>query len=44
MYSGARAVYAVLAWLFFAAVVCQVFLAGIGLLGGGDMGAHIGFG
>ena len=44
MYSGARAVYAVLAWLFFVGVVCQVFLAGMGLLGDGDMEAHIGFG
>ncbi|HEX9635423.1 MAG TPA: DUF6220 domain-containing protein [Candidatus Limnocylindria bacterium] len=36
--------YAISAWLFFAGVVYQVFLAGIGLLGGGDMTAHMGFG
>jgi hypothetical protein len=39
-----RGAYAVLAWLFLAAVVYQVFLAGMGLLGGGDMQTHMGFG
>ncbi|HEX5578780.1 MAG TPA: hypothetical protein VFY43_03855 [Candidatus Limnocylindria bacterium] len=41
---AARTLYAGMAWLFFGAVVVQVFLAGLGLLGGGDMHAHIGFG
>jgi hypothetical protein len=36
--------FAVFAWLFFVSVVYQVFLAGLGLLGGGDMTNHVGFG
>ena len=44
MHSTARTVYAGLAWLFFVGVVYQVFLAGMGLLGDGDMKSHIGFG
>lgn len=36
--------FAIFAWLFFVGVVYQVFLAGVGLLGGGDMTAHMGFG
>jgi hypothetical protein len=36
--------FAVFAWLFFVGVVYQVFLAGLGLLGGGDMTDHMGFG
>jgi mercuric ion transport protein len=32
------------AWLFFVGIVYQVFLAGVGLLGGGDMTAHMSFG
>lgn len=44
MHSGARSVFAIFAWLFFAAVVYQVFLAGMGLLGDGDMESHVGFG
>lgn len=44
MYSTARYALAGIAWLFLAGVVLQVFLAGIGLLGGGDMEGHIGFG
>jgi hypothetical protein len=39
-----RLAYAMLAWLFFVGVVLQVFLAGIGLLGGGDMSGHMGLG
>jgi uncharacterized protein DUF6220 len=35
---------AIFAWLFLAGVVYQFFLAGMGLLGGGDMTNHIGFG
>ena len=44
MHSTARTVYAGLAWLFFVGVVYQVFLAGMGLLGDGDMKAHMSFG
>jgi hypothetical protein len=33
-----------IAWLFVAAVAYQVFLAGVGLLGGGTMEGHVGFG
>jgi hypothetical protein len=40
----ARYAFIGVAWLFFIGVVIQVFLAGIGLLGGGNMEAHIGFG
>jgi hypothetical protein len=41
-----RKVLAVLAWVYLAAVVVQIFLAGLGLpqLGGGGMGAHVDFG
>jgi hypothetical protein len=40
----ARTVLAVLAWLFVALVVLQVFYAGVGLLGGGSMTQHRDFG
>jgi hypothetical protein len=40
----ARTVFAVLAWLFVALVVLQVFYAGVGLLGGGGMDQHREFG
>ena len=36
--------FAIFAWLFFVGVVYQVFLAGVGLLGGGEMTDHVGFG
>jgi hypothetical protein len=41
-----RRVFAVLAWLYVAAVVIQIFLAGLGLpeLGGRGMAMHAGFG
>jgi hypothetical protein len=46
MARGAWYVYAVLLWLFLAALAVQIFLAGMGLagLGSGDMEAHIGLG
>jgi hypothetical protein len=44
MQAAGRSMFAVVAWLFFIGVVLQVFLAGLGLLGGNTMEAHIGFG
>lgn len=40
----ARIANAVIAWIFVALVVLQVFYAGVGLLGGGDMAQHRDFG
>lgn len=40
----ARATFAVLAWLFVALVVLQVFFAGLGLFGTSGMGLHREFG
>jgi len=42
--SIARTAVAVIAWIFVAMVVIQVFLAGMGLLGGAGMGTHVDFG
>jgi hypothetical protein len=42
--SLSRAALAAVAWIFVVMVVVQVFLAGIGLFGSGDMGAHVEFG
>ena len=40
----ARTAFAVLAWVFVALVVLQVFYAGVGLLGRGGMTQHVEFG
>lgn len=39
-----RLAFAILAWLFVGAVVVQVFFAGVGLFGAGDMRLHVEFG
>ena len=39
-----RAMFAVISWIFLAMVVLQVFYAGVGLFGAGDMTSHVGFG
>jgi hypothetical protein len=39
-----RAMFAVISWVFLGMVVLQVFYAGVGLFGAGDMTAHVGFG
>ena len=39
-----RAVFAIISWIFLAMVVLQVFYAGVGLFGAGDMKTHVGFG
>jgi hypothetical protein len=41
MARGAWYAYVVLIWLFLAALVAQIFLAGLGLFGAGDMEPHI---
>ena len=44
MVQGARYVYLVLAWLFVAGLVVQVFYAGMGIFGASDFEAHMGLG
>jgi hypothetical protein len=44
MARGAWYVYAILLWLFLAALAVQIYLAGAALFGAGDMEAHIGLG
>ncbi len=45
MVSGARYVYLALVWLYLVGILVQVFLAGMGLFGGGrDFEPHIGLG
>ena len=39
-----RLAFAILAWLFVGTVVVQVFFAGVGLFGAGDMRLHVEFG
>ena len=39
-----RAIFAFTSWAFLAMVVLQVFFAGVGLFGAGDMTTHVGFG
>lgn len=41
---GLRATFAVISWIFVGMVVLQVFYAGVGLFGAGDMTNHVGFG
>ena len=44
MVQGARYVYLVLAWLFVAGLVVQVFYAGMGIFGASDFETHRGLG
>ncbi len=44
MVQGARWVYLVLAWLFVAGLVVQVFYAGMGIFGASDFETHMGLG
>ena len=39
-----RASFAIISWVFLGMVVVQVFFAGVGLFGAGDMTTHVGFG
>jgi mercuric ion transport protein len=39
-----RLAFAIVAWLFVGAVIAQVFFAGVGLFGAGDMRLHVEFG
>ena len=39
-----RAMFAIISWIFLGMVVLQVFYAGVGLFGAGDMTTHVGFG
>ena len=39
-----RYVYVVLLWIYLAAILFQIFLAGVGFFGTGGFGAHIGLG
>lgn len=41
---ASRAIFAIISWIFLAMVVLQVFYAGVGLFGAGDMTGHVGFG
>ena len=44
MVQGARYVYLVLAWLFVAGLVVQVFYAGMGIFGASDFATHMSLG
>ncbi len=44
MVQGARWMYLVLAWLFVAGLVVQVFYAGMGIFGASDFETHMGLG